>query len=156
MQITILYSEVFGQALGRVLLSRVTVVILTLFSVLPASRGFRDLQQDNGEQSTNFRYVSTPTDLVAAAEDGVRHVVITQHLDLTDLSAPLSTLTAGVIETAATATIQVRFCTALRCRAVPKLRRDELASGQTECRRLDSPASPTSSLFCGLLCNRRT
>lgn len=103
-------NEASRQVLARIhVLSRATFALLALLSFLPASLGFRELREDSGEESFNFRYVSTPNDLVAAVTDGVRHVVITKHLDLTDLSNPLSTLTGGVIETTSTVTIQVRF-----------------------------------------------
>lgn len=108
MQIPGADSDGSGHGLAWIhVLSRVTVALFALSSSLPTSLAFRGLREDSSGQSFIFRYVSTPTGLVAAVEDGVKHVVVTQHLDLTELSKQLSTLSAGVIETTSTATIQV-------------------------------------------------
>lgn len=88
-------------------LSRATVALFAISLCLPVSLASRGLREDNGEQSYNFRYVSTPHGLVAAVDDGVKHIVVTEHLDLTEISRPLGTLTGGVIETTVSGTIQV-------------------------------------------------
>lgn len=62
---------------------------------------------DTGENSNVLRYVSTAEDFSGALQDGVRHVVVTQHLDLSSISKRLPTSTSGVAETTSTASIQV-------------------------------------------------
>lgn len=59
------------------------------------------------ENSQSLLYVSDPAGFEAALSKGVRHVVVTDHLDLSSFSKILSTSSAGVAETTTTVTIQV-------------------------------------------------
>jgi hypothetical protein len=71
---------------------------------------------DAGENSSKLVYVATAEKFVEALEKGVRHVVVTEHLDLSVYSRLLSTSTGGVAETSTTATVQVPLCSFLKAR----------------------------------------
>jgi hypothetical protein len=74
----------------------------------------RQLAEDTDENGNLLKYVATGESLIQALKLGVRHVVITEHLDLSSFSKELATLTRGVAATTQTATIQVIICTRSR------------------------------------------
>jgi hypothetical protein len=63
-----------------------------------------------GEDSSKLVYVSDAESFVEALQKGVKHIVVTDHLDLSEFNRVLSTSTSGVAETSTTATIQVLHC----------------------------------------------
>jgi hypothetical protein len=84
-------------------------VLFALHVLLPvvlSTRQLRDVQSQEGEME--LRYVSTSQSFIDAVGAGVRHVVVTEHLDLSQFSRKLPTLTRGVIAPAETVSIQVR------------------------------------------------
>lgn len=61
------------------------------------------------EDSSNHLYVSNSQAFVDALNNGVRHVAVTEHLDLSAFSKALSSASGGVAETTTTVSIQVQF-----------------------------------------------
>lgn len=103
-------------SLGLVLLA---AMIAQSFCQCSVGRKLEEVDED----SKSLQYVSTAQDFTDALKDGVRHVVVTEHLDLSGFSKKLSTSTCGFEETTSTVSIQVLLRAHSTCAREQRLRK---------------------------------